>query len=75
MPCSAYVSFTTQEEAQVALKELNGKEILKGTKSLRVEFYQRANRFIGAIDKNELINNTHFRVLFVKGMFKDVTRE
>jgi hypothetical protein len=58
------------------MKGLNGKQILQGTNSIRVEFYQRANRFMGGfmgLPRNELINNTHWRVLFLKGLYKSVS--
>ena len=58
MPCAAYVNFATEEQAQKAQEELNGKQILPGTNSLRVEFYQRANKFMGGLmglSREELI--------------------
>ena len=60
-----------------AVNDLNGKIILPGTNPLRIEPYQRANRFLGGIvglNRHELISNTHFRVLFIKGLYKNVTR-
>ena len=77
-PYTAYVNFKTQEQAQAAIDGLNGVSVIPGCKPLRVDFYQRANRFLGGfqgLDKRELIENTHFRVLFIKGLNKNVTRE
>lgn len=45
---------------------------------MRIEPYQRANRFLGGmmgLNRQELISNTHFRVLFIKGLYKTVGRE
>jgi len=59
--------------AKAAVTALNGKEILPGSATLRIDYYQRANRFYGAmlgLDREELINNTHYRVLFIKGINK-----
>ena len=78
LPCSAYVNFSKEEHAIEAMNDLNGKTILKGTNPIRIEFYQRANRFMGGfmgLDRKELINNTHFRVLFVKGLYKHVSNK
>lgn len=77
-PCSAYVSFKTEDQARSAALEFNGKPIMAGANRLRVEPYQRANRFFGpllGLNKHELISNTHFRVLFIRGLFKDIGRE
>lgn len=60
------------------MNDLQGKQIITGANALRIEFYQRANRFMGGfmgLDRKELINNTHYRVLFVKGLYKHITRE
>lgn len=46
-PCAAYVNFKTEAEAQSAINGLNGVCVLPGSKPLRIEFYQRANRFLG----------------------------
>ena len=76
MPCSAYVNFATEEQAKAAMTALNGKQILAGSNSLRIEFYQRANKFLGGfmgLSREELIQNTHFRVVFIKGLFKTVS--
>ena len=62
--------------AKAAIEGLNGKSIIAGGNSLRIDYYQRANRFYGGmlgLDRNELINNTHFRVLFLKGMRRNVS--
>ena len=58
------------------MNDLQGKQIITGANALRIEFYQRANRFMGGfmgLDRKELINNTHYRVLFVKGLYKHVS--
>lgn len=78
LPCSAYVNFATEEAAQSAASELNGKFIQGSLRNLRIEPYQRANRFFGALmglNRNELLSNTHFRVLFIKNIYKHVSRE
>jgi RNA recognition motif-containing protein len=46
-PCSAYVNFKTEEEAKAAINGLNGICVLAGSKPLKIDFYQRANRFLG----------------------------
>lgn len=77
-PCSAYVNMATEQEAKEAMDELNWKQILPGANPLKVDYYQRANRFLGAfsgLERSELINNNHFRVLFIKGLFRSVTRD
>jgi len=69
---------STEQEAKAAMDELNWKCILPGTNPLKVDYYQRANRFLGAfsgLERSELINNNHFRVLFIKGLFRSVTRD
>jgi RNA recognition motif-containing protein len=76
LPCSAYVNFIDMDSAKAAIQGLNGKAIIAGGNSLRIDYYQRANRFYGGmlgLDRNELINNTHFRVLFLKGMRRNVS--
>lgn len=58
MPCSAYVNFANESDAMAALTALNGKQILSGSNSLRIEFYQRANKFLGGfmgLSRDELI--------------------
>lgn len=78
LPCSAYVNFQTEDQAASAVQELNGKSILPGYNCLRIEPYQRANKFLGGmmgLNRQELISNTHFRVLFIKGLYKHVIRE
>lgn len=60
------------------MQALNGKRLLAGSNCLRIEPYQRANRFFGAmvgLNRHELISNTHFRVLFIKGLYKHISRE
>lgn len=58
MPCAAYVNFMTEDQAQNALNALNGKQILAGSNCLRIDFYQRANKFLGGfmgLSREELI--------------------
>lgn len=72
------MNFATEEAALSAANDLNGKFIQGSLKNLRIEPYQRANRFFGALmglNRNELLSNTHFRVLFIKNIQKNVTRE
>ena len=76
MPCAAYVNFKEPEHAKTAVEALNGKPVLAGGASLRIDYYQRANKFLGGmmgLDRNELIQNTHFRVLFIKGIKRTVS--
>ena len=47
MPCSAYVNMQTEDQAAMAVQKLNGKRLMPGTNPLRIEPYQRANRFMG----------------------------
>ena len=71
LPCSAYINFEHHEQAKDAKEALNGKQLLPGTNYIRIEFYQKSNKFLGVhkgLDKRELINNTHFRVLFIRGL-------
>lgn len=70
-PCSAYVNFETHEQAMKALKALNGRQLLPGSNFIRIEFYRKDNRFLGVhrgLDRNELLQNTHYRVLFIRGL-------
>jgi len=51
---------------------------MAGANKLRISFYQRANRFYGCqtgLNKSELLYNSHFRVLFIRGIYKEVNRE
>ena len=76
LPCSAYVNFADASAAKAAIHSLNGQPIIKGGNTLRIDYYQRANKFLGGmlgLDRNELINNTHFRVLFITGINKNVS--
>jgi len=76
MPCAAYVNFKDPADAKAAVEALNGKPVLAGGSSLRIDYYQRANKFLGGmmgLDRNELIQNTHFRVLFIKGIRRTVS--
>ena len=60
------------------MNALNGTVILPGTNSIRIDFYQRANKFLGGLNglkREELIKNTHWRVLFIKGINPTVTRD
>mmetsp|Transcript_3696 Transcript_3696/g.6293 ORF Transcript_3696/g.6293 Transcript_3696/m.6293 type:complete len:322 (+) Transcript_3696:917-1882(+) len=77
-PCSAYVNYGSEEDAKAAIEGLNGKCVLTGSRPLRIEFYQRANRFLGGfqgLDRKQLIENTHFRVLFIRGLSRTLGRE
>jgi len=76
LPCAAYVNFKEPEQAKAAVEGLDGKPVLAGGNTLRVAFYQRANKFLGGLlglDRNELLSNTHWRVLFIKGLHKSVS--
>jgi len=77
MPCAAYVNFQDAAQAKAAVEALNGKPVLPGGPGLRIDYYQRANKFLGGmmgLDRNELIQNTHFRVLFIKGIRRTVSK-
>lgn len=72
------MNFETEDQAASAVEELNGKRLHPGSNPLRIEPYQRSNRFLGGmmgLNRQELISNTHFRVLFIKGLYKSITRE
>lgn len=72
----AYIAFKTQEQASKALKSMNGIQLIPGTDPIKVEFYIPQNQFKGVyrgLDRNELVNNTHFRVLFLKGLSHEVS--
>jgi len=76
LPCAAYVNFKDQTQADAAVAALNGKAVLPGANQLRIDYYQRANKFLGGLlglDRNELIQNTHWRVLFIKGIRRSVS--
>ena len=76
LPCSAYVNFQEQSMAEAALNALNGTVVLPGTNSIRIDFYQRANKFLGGLNglkREELIKNTHWRVLFIRGLGSTVS--
>jgi len=77
-PCSAYVNFADESSAKAALDALNGTVLLPGTNSIRIDFYQRANKFLGAmmgLKKEELIKNSHYRVIFIASIKSDVSRD
>lgn len=60
------------------MRALSGRQLLQGGNHLRIEVYQRSNRFLGGLiglNRHELISNTHFRVLFIRGLYKEVTKE
>jgi len=62
--------------AEAALNALNGTVVLPGTNSIRIDFYQRANKFLGGLNglkREELIKNTHWRVLFIRGLSSNVS--
>jgi len=64
--------------AENALQALNGSQVLPGTNAIRVAYYQRANKFLGGmagLSRDQLIKNTHWRVLFIKGINPSVPRE
>ena len=70
-PCTAYVNFETHEQALAAKTKLDGKQLLPGANFIRIEFYRKDNKFLGVyrgLDRTELINNSHYRVLFVRGL-------
>jgi hypothetical protein len=72
----AYVAISTQEQALEAKEELNNKCIARGGDPIKVEFYSNQNKFTGlfrGLDRSQLVNNTHYRVLFMKGLFKEVS--
>jgi hypothetical protein len=78
MPCHAYVNMETHEQAMEAKTALNGKQLLPGTNYLRIEFYRKDNKFLGVhkgLDRKELITNTHYRVLFIRGLDFTLTKD
>ena len=78
LPCSAYISFRTEQQAKMCIEKFNGQAVESGGNYLRLEPYQRSNRFFGnqfGLPKEHLVNNTHFRVLFIKGLFKTVSKD
>jgi RNA recognition motif-containing protein len=70
------VNFETHQQALEAKKALNGKQLLPGTNYIRIEFYRKDNKFLGVykgLDRKELITNTHYRVLFIRGLDYNVS--
>lgn len=54
-----------------ARESLNYKVLIPGTDPIKVEFYIPQNQFKGVyrgLDRGELVSNTHYRVLFLKGL-------
>lgn len=39
MPCSAYVNFADATQARAAIEALNGKPIIRGGNTLRIDYY------------------------------------
>jgi len=62
----------------LAAKEaLDGQELIPGSGTIRIEFYRKDNQFLGVfkgLDKYQLLNNTHYRVLFLRGLDHDLTK-
>lgn len=74
---SAYVAYKTHPMALKAKQSLDGKCLTSGGEPIVVEFYSTQNKFTGlfkGLDREQLINNTHFRVLFMKGIDTKVSR-
>lgn len=60
------------------MRALSGRQLIQGGNVLRIEVYQKSNRFLGGLiglNRHELISNTHFRVLFIRGLYKEVTKD
>lgn len=75
--CSAYINFETHEQAKAAMEQLNGKQLVPGSENVRIEFYIKDNKFLGVhkgLNRQELINNTHYRVLFISGLYLHVSQ-
>jgi len=71
------VAFKTQEQAEKAKKGLNGRMIVSGSEPIKVDSYNAQNKFPGlfrGLDPTQLVNNTHFRVLFLKGLDKQLSK-
>lgn len=74
---SAYVNFNSEEDAFTAKNAINGKSLAQGCPRIFVDFYQKSNRFPGVhrgLDRQELAENSHFRVLYLSGLYQQVTR-
>ena len=59
-----------------ARQALDGKCLTSSSDPILVDFYSTQNKFTGVfkgLDRNQLINNTHFRVLFMKGIDNKVS--
>jgi RNA recognition motif-containing protein len=78
LPCAAYVNYKDADQAKAAIKALNGYQVIPGANSLRIDYYQRANKFLGGLlglDMKELLSNTHWRVLFLRGIHTSVSKK
>lgn len=65
---SAKITFSDADEAKEALDTLNGQVLCANTKPVRIAFFNPENVFNGVqrgLDRNQLIENSHYRVLFI----------
>lgn len=77
LSCSAYVNFNSEQHAQAAKNGINGKSLVAGCTPIYVDFYQKENRFPGVhkgLNRQELVENSHFRVLYISGLYRHVTK-
>ena len=50
--------------------------ITPGSQKVKIEFYRKDNKFLGVhkgLNRQELVSNTHFRVLFISGISLNVS--
>ena len=76
LSCSAYVNFNSEEHALAAKNAINGRSLVPGCPPIYVDFYQKENRFPGihkGLNRQELVENSHFRVLYISGLFEQVS--
>ena len=76
LSCSAYVNFNSEQHAEAAKNGINGKSLVAGGTPIYVDFYQKENRFPGVhkgLNRQELVENSHFRVLYISGLYTHVS--
>lgn len=76
LTCQAFVTYSTREEAEKAIESLNGKMLIPGMETLKVSLFNSHNQLqLKGLDRKQLVQNTHFRVLFIKGLNLEVTKQ
>jgi len=53
------------------MEALDDTKLAPGSQKVKIEFYRKDNKFLGVhkgLNRQELVSNTHFRVLFISGI-------